>query len=235
MATIYLIRHGQASFGSNDYDKLSELGCRQAAVLGEYFGACGVHFNAVYSGDLSRQRETARLAIASQPSAVPHHIDPRFNEIQNDAQLKCLLPEVLKINPSIQALVEKGLSASKDYQKVIDAVFNYWVSPACQDPRIQSWGEFSDGARQAIADVIQEQGAGKTVGIFTSGGTLATIVAQVLGLGGEQTYQFYEPILNCSVTQLFYSKSKISLSYFNDCSFLQVLGRQRDENLLSYR
>ena len=145
------------------------------------------------------------------------------------------MPEVVKMNPTIQALVEKGLSSSKDYQKVIDAVFNYWVSPACAEPRIQSWAEFSGGARQAIADVIQDQGAGKTVGIFTSGGTLATVVAQVLGLGGEQTYQLYEPILNCSVTQLFYSGSRISLSYFNDCSFLQVLGRQRGENLLSYR
>mgnify|MGYP001017578975 CR=1 FL=1 len=85
------------------------------------------------------------------------------------------------------------------------------------------------------ADIIQDQGGGKTIGVFTSGGTLATIVAQVLGLGGAPTYQFYEPILNCSVTQLFYSRSKISLSYFNDCSFLQVLGKQRGEELLSYR
>jgi broad specificity phosphatase PhoE len=235
MATIYLIRHGQASFGAEDYDKLSELGCRQAHVAGEYFRDTGIHFDAVYSGDLSRQRETARLAIASQPAEITHHIDPRFNEIQNDEQLKCLMPEVIKKNSSVQALVEKGLSSSKDYQKVIDAVFNYWVSPACNDPRIQSWTEFSNGARQAIADVMQEQGAGKTVGIFTSGGTLATIVAQVLGLSGEQTYQLYEPIFNCSVTQIFYSRSKISLSYFNDCSFLQVMGKDRGENFISYR
>jgi broad specificity phosphatase PhoE len=235
MATIYLIRHGQASFGADDYDKLSELGCRQASMAGEYFRDSGIHFDAVYSGDLSRQRETARLAIARQPEDIPHHIDPRFNEIQNDEQLKCLMPEVIKHNPTVQALVEKGLSSSKDYQKVIDAVFNYWVSPACDEPRIQSWADFSGGARQALAEVMRKQGAGKTVGIFTSGGTLATIVAQVLGLGGEQTYQFYEPIFNCSVTQLFYSHSKVSLSYFNDCSFLQVMGKQQGENLISYR
>ena len=123
MATLYLVRHGQASFGTDHYDKLSELGCRQAAVTGEYFRDVGVHFDAVYSGDLSRQRETARLVIASQPAQVPHHIDPRFNEIENEAQLKYLLPEVIKINPRIQALVDNGLSSSKDYQKVIDAVF----------------------------------------------------------------------------------------------------------------
>lgn len=235
MATIYLVRHGQASFGAENYDKLSELGCRQATATGEYFRDCGIHFDAVYSGDLSRQRETARLAIASQPDDIPHHIDPRFNEIQNEEQLTCLLPEVVKGNPAVQALVEKGLSASKDYQKVIDAVFNYWVSPACNDARIQSWADYSGNARQALADVMQQQGSGKTVGIFTSGGTLATIVAQVLGLGGEQTYQLYEPAFNCSITQLFYSGSKVSLSSFNDSCHLRLLGAQRGENLLTYR
>ena len=235
MATIYLVRHGQASFGAEDYDQLSDLGRRQAVVVGEYFRDRGVSFDAVYSGDLSRQRETARLAIASQSSEVPHHIDPRFNEIQNEEQLKYLMPEVVKANPGVKALVDKGLGSSKDYQKVIDAVFNYWVSPACNDARIHSWADFSGNARQAVADVMQQQGGGKTIGIFTSGGTLATIVAQVLGLGGERTYQFYEPIFNCSVTQLFYSGSKISLSYFNDRSFLQVLGDQCGEDLISYR
>ena len=235
MATIYLIRHGQASFGADDYDKLSDLGCRQARVVGEYLRDCEIIFDAVYSGDLSRQRNTARLALASQPGEVPHHIDSRFNEIQNDEQLKYLLPEVVKSNPAIKALVERGLSSSKDYQKVIDAVFNYWVSPQCGDSRIQSWADYSSGTRQALAEVMQAQGGGKTLGIFTSGGTIATLVAQVLGLTGEETYQFYEPIFNCSVSQLFYNGSKVSLSYFNDRSFLQVLGAQQGENLISYR
>lgn len=235
MATIYLIRHGQASFGAADYDKLSELGCRQAQVVGEYLRDCNITFDAVYSGDLSRQRETARLAIASQPEEVSHHIDPRFNEIQNDEQLKYLLPEVVKNNPAIEALVERGLSSSKDYQKVIDAVFNYWVSPRCKDSRIQSWADYSAGTRQAMLELMQSQGGGKTVGVFTSGGTIATIVAQVLGLTGEETYQFYEPIFNCSVSQLFYSGTRISLSYFNDRSFLQLLGAQQGESLVSYR
>jgi broad specificity phosphatase PhoE len=235
MATIYLIRHGQASFGAENYDKLSELGCRQAHVTGEYLRDHDIVFDAVYSGDLSRQRETARLAIASQPQDVAHTIDPRFNEIQNEEQLKYLMPEVLKINPKLEELVERGLGSSKDYQKLIEAVFNYWVSPACDEARIQSWADYSGGARQALADVMEAHGSGKTVGIFTSGGTVATLVAQVLGLGGEQTYQFYEPIFNCSVTQLFYNRSKVSLSYFNDCSFLQILGTQRGEELISYR
>lgn len=235
MATIYLIRHGQASFGADDYDKLSELGSRQAQALGEYLRDCGVVFDAVYSGDLLRQRETAGLAIEGQGAELDLQIDPRFNEIQNDDQVKYLVPEVAKTNPAIQQLVDRGLSSSKDYQKVIEAVFNYWVTPQCNDSRIRSWNSYSTDVRQALGELIQDQGGGRTVGIFTSGGTIATIVSQVLGLSGEDTYKFYEPIFNCSVSQLFYSGNKVSLSYFNDRSFLQLLGSQRGENLVTYR
>lgn len=235
MATLYIVRHGQASFGADDYDKLSPLGRRQAQAVGEYFRACGIALDAAYSGDLLRQRDTAKLVLQQQQNEVDYHVDARFNEVENDAQIKHLLPEVILQNPAIEQLVSKGLSASKDYQKVIDAVFNYWVSPACDSAELQSWPDYSGGVRQALADVMQQQGAGKTTAIFTSGGTLATIVAQVLGLGGDKTYQFYEPVMNCSVTRLFYSGSRVSLSYFNDCSFLQLLGAQRNENLISYR
>lgn len=235
MATIYVVRHGQASFGAENYDQLSDLGRQQARVVGEYFRDCGITLDAAYSGDLSRQRETAQLALASQPTEVPHTIDARFNEVQNDEQIQYLTPEVVKRRPDIKALIDRGLSESKDYQKVIDAVFNFWVSDECNTPEIQSWADYSGGVRDALANVMQEQGGGKTVAIFTSGGTIATLVAQVLGLSGAQTYQFYEPVINCSVTQLFYSSSRVSLSYYNDCSFLRVLGTQRGDNLITYR
>lgn len=235
MATIYLIRHGQASFGADDYDKLSELGRRQAEVTGHYLRDCGITIDAAYSGTLQRQRETAQLALASQPVAVTHKLDPRFNEVNNDEHLEYLIPHVVKTQPHIQQLMDKGLSSSKDYQKVIDAVFNYWVSPECRETAIQSWADYSGGVRDGLADVMREQGGGKTVAIFTSGGTIATAVSQVLGLGGEHAYKYYEPVFNCSITQLFYSGDKVSLSYFNDRSFLQLLGSQLGENLVSYR
>lgn len=235
MATLYLIRHGQASFGADDYDKLSELGGRQAEAMGRYLATHDIHLDAAYSGDLLRQRETASLALASQPGEVPHHIDPRFNEVRNDEHLEHLAPKLAQRDPRLQALLEKGLKNSKDYQKIIQAVFNHWVSPDCDEPAIQSWDDYSGGVRDALRDLVREQGAGKTVAVFTSGGTIATLVAHVLGLGGEHTYKFYEPVFNCSITQLFYSGERISLSYFNDRSFLQMMGREAGENLVTYR
>ena len=87
----------------------------------------------------------------------------------------------------------------------------------------------------ALDEVIREQGPGKNSAIFTSGGTIATIVAHVLGAGAGATYQFYEPVINCSITQLLYNANKVSLSYYNDHSFLDLLGRQNGESLITYR
>lgn len=235
MATLYLIRHGQASFGSDDYDKLSELGCRQAEALGEYLRDTGVTIDAAYSGELQRQRKTGELALSKQPGKIPLSIDARFNEVNNEEQVDALLPIVLEQNPSLQAALDEGLNNSKAYQKVIEGVFTLWTSEGFEHPGIQSWADYSGGVISALEQVMAENGSGKTVAVFTSGGTIATAVAHVLGVKHRGTYQFYEPVLNCSVTQLFYSRGKVSLSYFNDHSFLRLIGRDRGENLVSYR
>ena len=212
MASIYLIRHGQASFGADNYDE------RQASLTGEYLASLPVHFDAAYCGTLQRQQHTAELVLARQPGSIPINRDARLDEIRNDEQIEHLLPVLAREREDVRALVDEGFTSSKQYQKVIDAVFNHWVSPDCDAPEIQSW-----------------EGSGRTTAVFTSGGTIATCVAAVLGLPGAGTYQFYEPIFNCSITQLFYSGGRVSLSYFNDCSFLRLLAAQRGETLVTYR
>ncbi|QFU76751.1 histidine phosphatase family protein [Halioglobus maricola] len=235
MATIYLIRHGQASFGAANYDQLSELGQRQADATAEYLVSVGIKLDAAYSGDLSRQRETCARALAGQAEGVPHHIDPRFNEVDNDEQVRELAVVLAKENDELARLMSSEKLVSKDYQKIIRAVFNYWVSNDCAHYGIQTWEDYSSKAHSALREVMANEGSGKTIGIFTSGGTIATLVAHVLGLPGEKVYEFYEPIFNCSVTQLFYSGDNVSLSYFNDRSFLQMLSLEKGENLVSYR
>lgn len=63
MGSIYLIRHGQASFGADDYDVLSPTGIRQAEILGDHLLNLGVRFDRVLSGGLRRQQHTARAAL----------------------------------------------------------------------------------------------------------------------------------------------------------------------------
>ena len=67
MGTLYLVRHGQASFGADDYDRLSDLGARQSERLGQYLAGKGLTFDAALCGTLRRQVDTCggilRLAI----------------------------------------------------------------------------------------------------------------------------------------------------------------------------
>ena len=58
MGTLYLVRHGQASFGADDYDNLCDLGARQSRRLGEYFAGNGLHFDAAIHGTLRRHLQT---------------------------------------------------------------------------------------------------------------------------------------------------------------------------------
>lgn len=235
MAELYLIRHAQASFGTSDYDRLSPLGCRQAEALGEFLRDNAIHFDAVYSGELLRQRQTAQFVIDCQPADLSLATDAHLNEIENDKIFEHLVPPLSKTSSDLEALVKKGKHSSKDFQKALEIVFNYWVTTDNDSPGLQSWSEYSANVHAAIARITAKQGSGKTVGVFTSGGTIATIVAHVLRLEGEHVYKCYEPLINCSVTRLLYSGDKISLSSFNDHLFMQSLATETGEALLTYR
>ncbi|MEM7685167.1 MAG: phosphoglycerate mutase family protein [Pseudomonadota bacterium] len=56
---LWLVRHGQAAFASDDYDRLTDLGWQQARWLGEHLRGMEVGFDRIASGTLRRQRETA--------------------------------------------------------------------------------------------------------------------------------------------------------------------------------
>ena len=64
MSNVYFIRHGQAGT-RGAYDSLSDLGRRQARLLGEHLVAQGVEFAAAYAGGLLRQQQTAAEVAAA--------------------------------------------------------------------------------------------------------------------------------------------------------------------------
>ncbi len=83
MGQIYLVRHGQASFGKENYDQLSDLGMEQGRLLGKWFADCGVQFDQVVTGDMERHRQTAEACLAQLPQAYPASgwvTDAGFNE-----------------------------------------------------------------------------------------------------------------------------------------------------------
>jgi broad specificity phosphatase PhoE len=235
MASIYLIRHGQASFGSANYDQLSTLGQRQADVTGEFLSTIGLKIDAAVAGTLSRQQETGARVLAGLGDPCELQTDRRFNEINNEEQVSALLPGLIDKDPVLAEIAGRDFGDSKDYQKIIDAVFNAWVSPDCPDCGITPWPVFRDGVQAALKDIMTSVGAGKNTAVFTSGGTIATAVGLIVGAHHSGFYQFYEPVMNCSITRLIYSSKRVSLSNFNDAAHLELLSAQRQESLVTYR
>ena len=80
MAEFYLVRHGQASFGADNYDKLSTLGHQQARWLGEYYRERGLAFDALVTGDLVRHVETGEGILEGLGAGLDADVQPGLNE-----------------------------------------------------------------------------------------------------------------------------------------------------------
>jgi hypothetical protein len=77
-------------------------------------------------------------------------IDPRFNEVQTDEQIKVMMPVLIERDPRFADLVAAMDTDTKSFQKIIETVFNYWVSPECDIGGIQSWADYSGGVVSAF-------------------------------------------------------------------------------------
>src|SRR5947208_5543604 len=103
MSRLFLVRHGQASFLEQDYDKLSAVGETQARLLGEHWARSGACFHRIYSGPRSRQTETARIVGEAYNSAgLPWpsvEVIQEFDEYAGDSVLDASLPGLAEANP----------------------------------------------------------------------------------------------------------------------------------------
>ena len=162
-------------------------------------------------------------------------IDPRFNEVQTDEQIDVMMPILIERDPRFADLVTAMNTDTKSFQKIIETVFNYWVSPECDIGGIQSWADYSGGVVSAFEGAMASAQSGTDTAIFTSGGTIATMVGHVLRLTSDRVYEFYEPVFNCSITRIIFNSRKCSLSTFNDVGHLHLMSAQLQERLVTYR
>jgi broad specificity phosphatase PhoE len=241
MASIFLIRHAQAQFGTHDYDRLSELGERQAAIAAELFAGmgCGPE-SLIVTGSLKRQRQTAdAIAKALQPSQASTAVrtDARLDELELDGHIRHFLPRLPDPDGEIAALMTEAARSSTSYQKIIRRVFTHWQGLAhCEVG--ESWPAFAARVREVLAELVAQTGRGGNTVAVSSGAVIATIVQQVLGLPDTAAYGLFEAMKNCSVTQLLCGRDRLSLSSFNDTTYLTaaaVGSGQRSINLVTYR
>jgi len=241
MSVIYLVRHGQASFGALNYDKLSEMGERQMRLLGEYWLKFGIKIDAAYSGTLSRQERSAECVAEVFKAAGKNFPETRtlaqFNEYETRHILTASLPDVLRQNPEIEKLVKEFapggpldlVNNKKAFQKIFSRVMDMWVDNRISLPDMETWKDFTGRVNQGISRVIEDQGAGKTIAVFTSGGPVSAAMQRALNASDKTALELGWVIANGSVSEFRYSGEKFSLAIFN------ATGHLPEPGLITYR
>lgn len=200
MGEIFLIRHGQASFGEPEYDRLSETGITQSRVLGEWLRAQGLRFDAVYAGERLRQQDTARLALEALPGGAPAlAVEPAFNELDADRLMQHAVPRLVLQDPAVAELLV-DLRAHRDrFRRLFERVVDEWVEGGWQAAGIGTWPSFSDRVTQGVSTLARRHGPGRRIAVFTSGGP---ITAMLQALGARQTGGLDWDIANTSITRV---------------------------------
>lgn len=236
MSTLYMIRHGQASFGTSDYDSLSDRGRHQASVLGAFFLRSGIRFDASWSGTLRRQQQTLgevrdRFLDAGRDVPLPTET-VALDEYDYEAVLRALVPLIEKEDPAFIRDVRRMLSDRRAFQKVFGRVMTRWASGHDSVDRLPSWSCFSARVNAGIQDIIERSDRGNQVAVFTSGGPIAAAVGSVMGLAAEKTVALSWQLVNASITRFKFSHRRISLATFNEFGHLE---RGGDSGLITFR
>jgi broad specificity phosphatase PhoE len=236
MSMIYMIRHGQASFGKEDYDQLSPLGRRQARILAQHLLDTGFQPDAVYSGTMERQTATAEEVLAAYRSAnrkVPElQVLSSFDEYDTAAIVKALFPGMVKDDPSLNDELAKMYVSKDSFKRVFEASMLRWVTGAFDTPQFESWEALKARVSGSLRLIMKTHGRGKSIAVFTSGGAIAASLAHVLGLSGERAIRLNWQLVNSSVSRFMYNEEKITLAGFNTIAHLELEG---DPSLITYR
>lgn len=232
MASLYLIRHGQASFGQKNYDRLSDIGNRQAKVLGEMLVKRNGEFDALIAGEMERQQDTALPYLEHKDLVSNLAIDTGFNEYDSEGVFRTYLPKVYQDRPDLSMRHNDLFKDKALFKTCFNAVLNHWLNDTSGRADLESWNEFTQRVIDALDDVANSIGRNGKAAIFTSGGPICIAVGHVLGLDKSGVIKQTWLTRNGSITELHWGGSQPQLLGYNDVShFLNT----NDDTLITYR
>lgn len=242
MPVLYLVRHGQASFGAADYDVLSPTGREQAARAGAELARRRPRRPLVVCGTLTRQRDTATLLMRAAGLPGPPRTDPRWNEYDHADLLRRYGPGPAAgdglDSQGVQALLDGALerwiddSAAAGGTSGAGGAGDASTAGATSDARgAGGWTAFAEGAAAALRELPEAAGAGRDAVVVTSGGVLAALCGALLGLPPRGVVALNRVAVNAAITTVAAGRGGLSLLSFNDHAHFAGEGRA----LLSYR
>lgn len=212
MGQLLLVRHGQASFGAEDYDVLSETGWEQGRRLGAHLAAAGVRPTVLLRGGMRRHRETLEAMVEGAGWAAPAgpavEEDARWDEFDH-LGVVARFPDL----PADPFSLDR-----KEFQALFERATELWTSGG--EGYDESWHDFGARTSAALADAVARSGSGQTVVVVTSGGVVGLVAAGLLGVSGAalpDTWQRLNTVaVNSGVTRVLVGPRGTRLLTFNE-------------------
>jgi broad specificity phosphatase PhoE len=212
MGTLYLVRHGQASFGADDYDVLSALGHQQAKRLGEYFKTKGIVFDAALTGTLRRQTSTFAGICEGMETKLDALAWPGLNEYDSHAVIATVHAGKLE-KPTTPEQYRHHFRLLKDG-------LTQWMNGVVSPEGMPSYSDFVRGVTSAL-DHVRKTHDGKVL-LVSSGGPISTAVGHILGCSPEATIELNLRIRNASVTEFAFTPKRHMLVTYNTLPHLDA-------------
>src|SRR5450830_13411 len=239
MAQLYLIRHGQASFGSQNYDQLSELGAQQATQLGNWWAQRDLNIHRIVTGALHRHQQTAVACIAglrgqesSEVETTGWHMDAGFNEYHHHEVLARHIPE-FDDPAEVKRFLTSKPDAGRAFQDIFSAAVARWMSGQHDAEYTETWHAFQQRCIRAFQQQLALDDGAKNIAIFTSGGTISAICQHVLGIPDAKFSELNWSLVNTGVTRIHVQPgrdghhNRFALAYLNNFSHLEILNNPK--------
>lgn len=217
MGQILLVRHGQASFGADDYDVLSETGWAQGRRLGSFLGTQGVVPTAMVRGDMRRHRETVAAVVeAAGWNVAAPRIDGGWDEFDHVG--------IVSSYPDLPQGMAQGEMDRRTFQRVFEAATARWIAGVGEYP--ETYVGFVARVRASLADACDQAGSGQTVVVVTSGGPIAAVCAAVMDPDADEAAaarmwtRFNTVVVNTGVTRIVVGSTGPRLLTYNEHTHL---------------
>jgi broad specificity phosphatase PhoE len=215
VGVILLVRHGQASWGSADYDNLSEQGHEQARITGAALAARGVVPARVVNGSMRRHRQTAEGAIEAAGWVADVTTDDGWDEFDH--------VQMLEVHgaPEGGDKPDGGGLTRQEFDAWFDAATERWTSGRYDEDYDEPFFTFSSRVESALRRTASGLGSGEVAVVFTSGGPIAWVAATLLG-GGIDMWMRLNPVtINASVAKVVVGSRGTTLVSVNDHGHLE--------------
>lgn len=218
MATLFIVRHGQAAFGQSNYDCLSLLGHQQARWLGEYFAERGLTFSYAVAGGLARQQDTASeilVGMGNDSLTVATHLG--LNEYDGEAVYTAYTG---KCNQHLHQKAD-----FKDYWRTFRAAYETWVDDGLGNIG-ETWSDFGDRIQDSLAQACDGWGRDECILVVTSGGVIGRTVNDLLKGPPRMSIELNFQFRNAAFCEVIVGRSAQRLLSYNSIPHLDRDGRR---------